>query len=161
MEVLTTEQMRSRLDEIMATKNDESNKIDRKTALLELRCRCLQSIYYKAGDIVNFINEELKLTEELDKVTKENPGENFLPKAKARMKVITSACMVVLRRAGVSISKTDASRIARFISFLSGYSENTISNYIRSETAFLPDDLEALKAQGLLLAMGIPEKLTM
>lgn len=161
MEVLTTEQMRRRLDEIMAAKNNEKDKIEKKMALVELRCRCLQSTYYEAGDIVNYINEELQLIDELDKLTKEAPEETFLPKAKARMKVIASTCMAVFRRAGVSFANIDIITAAKLISFLSGYSVTNIRNYLSNETSFLPTDLEAVKAQALLLAMGISEKIVM
>ena len=160
MEVLTTEQMQKRLDEIMATKN-ECDKYERKSALIELRCRCQQSIYYNAGDIVNYINEELKLIDELDKLTSEAPKETFLPKAKARMKVIASTCMAVFRCAGVSFANIDTITAARLISFLSGYSVTNIRNYINNETSFLPNDMEAVKAQALLMAMGISEKIVM
>lgn len=161
MEVLTTEQMRRRLDEIMAAKNNEKDKIEKKMALVELRCRCLQSTYYEAGDIVNYINEELQLIDELDKLTKEAPEETFLPKAKARMKVIASTCMAVFRRAGVSFANIDIITAAKLISFLSGYSVTNIRNYLSNETSFLPTDLEAVKAQALLLAMGISERIVM
>jgi hypothetical protein len=161
MEVLTTEQMRSRLDEIMAMKGDEKNDLERKTALIELRCRCLQSTYYEAGDIVNFITEELKLDEEIEKLTKATPGENFMPRARARMKVVASTFMVFFNLVGVTLANTDALRIARVIGFLSGYSENTISQYLRNETAFLPNDIEAIKAQELLNAVGIKAQLVM
>jgi len=158
---LTTKQMKKRLDEIMAMKGGEKNDIERKTALIELRCRCLQSTYYEAGDIVNFITEELKMNEELDKLTKEIPGENFKPKARARMKVVASTFMVFFNLVGVSLANTDASRIARVIGFLSGYSENTISQYLPNETTFQPNDVEAIKAQELLLAIGIKAQLVM
>ena len=151
--------MRSRLDEIMIKKGGEKNNLERKMALVELRCRCLQSTYYEKGDIVNFISAELKLIDDLDKLTSEAPEETFLPKAKARMKVIASTCMAVFRRAGVSFAKIDTITAARLISFLSGYSVTNIRNYISNETSFLPNDMEAAKAQALLMAMGISEKI--
>ncbi len=156
MDVLTTEQMRCRLDKIMATQGGEKS-IERKTALIELRCRCLQSTYYEAGDIVNFINEELNLIEELDKLTKESPGT----RAKARMKVIASTCMAVFRRAGVTLANIDASCIARLIGFLSGYSEDNIRKYLKDEMKFERNDMEAVQAEALLLACGIAEKLVL
>lgn len=157
-EKLTTEQIRRNLDEVLKTTTD---KVEKKTKLLQLRCRHRQLAYYENDDVEGIINEELQLIDDLDKLTKENPDEAFLPKARARMKVIASTCMAVFRRAGVSLSKTDASRIARLISFLSGYSENTISQYLRNETSFMPDDMEALQAQALLMSIGIKEKLTL
>lgn len=155
MEVLTTEQMQCRLDELMAARDGSRSNLERKTALIELRCRCLQSTYYEAGDIVNFINEELKLIEELDSLTKESPGV----KAKARMKVIASTCMAVFKRAGVSLANIDATCIARLIGFLSGYSETNIRKYLRDEMKFERSDMEAVQAEALLFAVGITEKL--
>ena len=157
MEVLTTEQLQRRLDAIMATKGGEKNNLERKMALIELRCRCLQSSYFEKRDIVNFINEELNLIEELDKLTKESPGT----RAKARMKVIASTCMAVFRRAGVTLAKIDASCIARLIGFLSGYSEDNIRKYLRDEMKFERTDMEAVQAEALLLACGIAEKLVL
>ena len=159
MEVLTTEQMHSRLDAIMATKGGAKNNLERKMALIELRCRCLQSSYYEIGDIVNYINEELRLIEELDRLTMEMPGEHFLPKAKARMKVIASTCMAVFRRAGITMANIDATCIARLIGFMSGYSEDNIRKYIRDEMKFERSDMEAAQAEALLLACGITDKL--
>ena len=156
MDVLTTEQMRCRLDKIMSIQGGEKS-IERKTALIELRCRCLQSTYYEAGDIVNFINEELNLIDELDKLTKESPGA----RAKARMKVIASTCMAVFRRAGVTLANIDASCIARLIGFLSGYSEDNIRKYLKDEMKFERNDMEAVQAEALLLACGIAEKLVL
>ena len=157
-EKLTSEQIKRNLDEVLKTTTD---KVEKKTKLLQLRCRHRQLTYYENGDVEGIINEELQLIDDLDKLTNEAPEETFLPKAKARMKVIASTCMVVFRRAGVSLSKIDAARIARLISFLSGYSENTISQYLRNETSFMPDDLDALQAQALLMSIGIKEKLTL
>ena len=156
---LTTEQIRKKLDEVLKMENDTTCKYEKKRQLFELRCRYNQLAYYEADNINGIIDEELRLIEDLDKLTKENPGENFLPKAKARMKVVASTCMAVFRRAGVSLANIDTITVARLISFVSGYSETNIRNYLKNETSFMPTDMEAIKAESLLMAMGIREKL--
>lgn len=157
-EKLTSEQIKRNLDEVLKTTTD---KVEKKTKLLQLRCRHRQLAYYENDDVEGIINEELQLIDDLDKLTNEAPEETFLPKAKARMKVIASTCMAVFRCAGVSFANIDIITAARLISFLSGYSVTNIRNYISNETSFLPTDLEAVKAQALLLAMGISEKIVM
>ena len=157
-EKLTSEQIKRNLDEVLKTTTD---KVEKKTKLLQLRCRHRQLTYYENGDVEGIINEELQLIDDLDKLTSEAPEETFLPKAKARMKVIASTCMAVFRRAGVSFANIDIITAAKLISFLSGYSVTNIRNYLSNETSFLPTDLEAVKAQALLLAMGISEKIVM
>ena len=158
---LTTEQIKEKLNEVLKMENDTENKFEKKRQLLQLKCRLRQLAFYEADDMENIIVEELSLIDELDTLTKENPGETFLPKAKARMKVIASTCMAVFRRAGVSMASIDATRIARLISFLSGYSETNIRLYLRDEMTFAPDDLEAAQAEALLMAVGISEKLVL
>ena len=160
-EKLTSEQIRKKLDEVLKMGNDTENKYEKKRQLFELRCRYNQLAYYEADNMAGIIDEELRLIEDLDKLTKENPGEHFLPKARVRMKVIATTCMTVFRRAGVSIANIDATRIAQLISFMSGYSVNSIRQYLRNETTFMPDDLEALQAQALLMAVGINDKIVL
>lgn len=156
---LTAEQIKAKLDAVLKMENDTNGKYEKKRQLFELRCRFNQLAYYEAGNIGGIIDEELRLIEDLDQLTKENPGENFLPKAKARMKVVASTCMAVFRRAGVSLANIDTITVARLISFVSGYSETNIRNYLKNETSFMPNDMEAIKAETLLMAMGIREKL--
>ena len=160
-EKLTTEKIKKNLDEVLQMPNDTENKVERKRQLLQLKCRHRQLAFYKNDDVEGIINEELQLIDDLDKLTNEAPEETFLPKAKARMKVIASTCMAVFRRAGVSFANIDIITAAKLISFLSGYSVTNIRNYLSNETSFLPTDLEAVKAQALLLAMGISEKIVM
>ena len=157
-EKLTSEQIKRNLDEVLKTTTD---KVEKKTKLLQLRCRHRQLAYLENDDVEGIINEELQLIDDLDKLTNEAPEETFLPKAKARMKVIASTCMAVFRCAGVSFANIDIITAAKLISFLSGYSVTNIRNYLSNETSFLPNDMEAAKAQALLLAMGISEKIVM
>ena len=157
-EKLTPEQIRRNLDEVLKTTTD---KVEKKTKLLQLRCRHRQLAYYENDDVEGIINEELQLIDDLDKLTQENPDEAFLPKAKARMKVIASTCMAVFRRAGVTLANIDASCIARLIGFLSGYSEDNIRKYLKDEMKFERSDMEAVQAEALLLACGIAEKLVL
>lgn len=158
---LTTEQMKKSLDEILRMGNDNETKTEKKMALLQLKCRFRQKAYYEANDWESIIEEELRLLDELERLTKEEPGENFLPRARARMKVIASTCMVFFRRAGVSLANIDTLTVAKLIGFLSGYSENSIRLYLKNETSFLPGDMDAMKAQALLMAMGINDKIVL
>lgn len=133
------------------------NPCEKKIELLKLRCRIRQKEYYNVGDLESVVNEELNLMDETGKVETTDIEE---PKGKkARMKVTASVIMTLLRRAGVSLKNYDTTRIAKIISFVSGYSENTIRQYLREETSFLPSDSEAVLAQAMLSAIGITEKL--
>ena len=158
---LTEEQLKKHLDEILRMKNDNETMIEKNIALLEWKCRYRQKAYFDAGDMESVADEELRLIKELKTLTVEIPGDNFLPRARARMKVIASTFMAIFRRAGVTMANIDAIRIAELISFLSGFSENGIRQYLKNETSFMPNDLEALRAQALLMAVGITDKIVM
>lgn len=155
IEKLTIEQLNQKLDELLRLENNPETIEEKRLSLIELRCRYRQLAYYKANNIEGIIEEELLLIEEFDNQTKELLGVM----AKARMKVIASTFMVILRRAGISLANTDATKIARVISFISGYSEHNISRYLKNEVRFAPNDREAMTAQTLLAAIGINDKI--
>lgn len=158
---LTEEQMKKHLDEILRMENNNETMTEKNIALLEWKCRYRQKAYYNAGDMESVVDEELKLIKELKTLTADVPGENFMPRAKARMKVIASMFMAIFRRAGISLANIDTLTVAKVIGFLSGYSENSIRLYLKNETSFLPGDMEAMKAQALLMAMGINDKIVL
>lgn len=152
---LTIEQLNQKLDELLKIRNTPETIEEKRLSLIELKCRYRQLAFYKANNIEGIIEEELQLMEEYDNQTK----DLFGVMAKARMKVIASTCMVIMRQAGISLANTDATKIARIISFISGYSENNISRYLRDEVRFAPNDREAMTAQTLLAAVGIKDKI--
>ena len=83
---LTEEQLKKHLDEILRMKNDNETMIEKNIALLEWKCRYRQKAYFDAGDMESVADEELRLIKELKTLTVEIPGDNFLPRARARMK---------------------------------------------------------------------------
>lgn len=154
--MLTTKQMKRSLDEILRLEDRKEMRIE----LMKLRCKIRQAAYYEADDYESVINEQLSLLAEMDTMAVASPPDTQQqPPAKARMKVIASMCMAILRNAGVTLANIDAAKIARIISYVSGYSETNIRQYLKNEVPFAEDDMEAKTAQALLIAVGIKDRL--
>ncbi len=147
------------IEDAMMNAFEIENPSEKKIELLKLRCRIRQKEYYSVGDLESVVNEELNLMDETIMLEEPNKQTSTIIKPKVRMKVASSFCMAIFKKAGISLANFDASRIADAISLMTGFSTDSIRKYIREQTGFLPADNEARTAQSILETLGVHEKL--
>lgn len=153
--LLTQEQVEQAFQSAVAIENP----VEKQKELMKLRCRIRQTTYYNIGDYESIVNEELSLMQETGQLENIEVYRATDPKPKVRMKVASSFCMAIFKKAGISLANFDATRIAEAISLMTGFSTDSIRKYIREQTGFLNTDIEARKAQTVLDMLGVQERL--
>lgn len=131
---------------------------EREQKMRQLLCWVRQNQFLEEHDYEGVIEEELSY---IDSVITDEESRSRYPRPNAGMKVVTSFMLAIFKKAGIDLSNTDATKMARAINLISGYSSNSVRKYIREETSFPRTNEDAMKAQALLQELGITEKIIM
>ncbi|OAV72231.1 hypothetical protein Barb4_00019 [Bacteroidales bacterium Barb4] len=98
--------------------------------------------------------------ESIDKLANENMDEQPKTSKGGTMKVTTQVMEILLKKSGVDSSNADKTKIATFISYITGNSENTIRTHLSKHDEFTSaqkDEIE--KVNKMLKDLNIEETL--
>lgn len=140
---------------------EKSQKIvslsDRRFFLLKAQTQIKQEAMLKMGDVESAINEEIKLITEQERLTMS--AEPPLVETRYPQKITTELCLLILKRCGITTATYDATKIARLISAVTGYSANSIRKRLStSEGLFSSPETDEI--HNVLKSLNINEKLT-